>query len=95
MIHDKGAEIVDLPKGTRVIPHDSSLQTAAAMGRRSAIREMQGSKRAGSSIEINVNMGGVTIKDANADVDAFAHGIAQKILFEIQKRAINMNEGAV
>ena len=95
MIHDKGAEIVDLPKGTRVIPHDSSLQTAAAMGRRSAIREMQGSKRAGASIEINVNMGGVTIKDANADVDAFAHGIAQKILFEIQKRAINMNEGAV
>ena len=96
MIHDKGAEIVDLPKGTRVIPHDSSLQTAAAMGRSSALREMKGKRSAGgSSIEINVNMGGVTIKDPNTDTDAMAHRIAQKILFEMQKRAINMNEGAV
>lgn len=28
MIHDKGAEIVDLPQGTRVYPHDKSLQMA-------------------------------------------------------------------
>jgi len=28
MIHDRGAEIVDLPSGTRVYPHDKSLKKA-------------------------------------------------------------------
>ncbi len=32
MIHDRGAEIIDLPKGTRVIPHDKSLEMAKASG---------------------------------------------------------------
>ena len=32
MIHDKGAEIVDLPQGTRVYPHDKSLQMARESG---------------------------------------------------------------
>ena len=34
MIHDRGAEIVDLPKGTRVYPHDKSLRMARAEGSR-------------------------------------------------------------
>lgn len=28
MVHDKGAEIIDLPKGSRVYPHDKSIQMA-------------------------------------------------------------------
>ncbi len=32
MVHDRGAEIIDLPKGTRVIPHDKSLEMAKASG---------------------------------------------------------------
>lgn len=32
MIHDKGAEIVDLPRGTRVYPHDKSIQMARQEG---------------------------------------------------------------
>lgn len=32
MIHDKGAEVVDLPQGTRVYPHDKSLQMARESG---------------------------------------------------------------
>lgn len=35
VIHDKGAEIVDLPRGTRVIPHDKSLNEAYKMGKKS------------------------------------------------------------
>ena len=35
VIHDKGAEIVDLPRGTRVIPHDKSLNEAYKMGKNS------------------------------------------------------------
>ena len=37
MIHDRGAEIVDLPKGTRVYPHDKSLQMARAEGSKSVV----------------------------------------------------------
>lgn len=32
MIHDRGAEIVDLPQGTRVYPHDESIRKARAEG---------------------------------------------------------------
>lgn len=32
MIHDRGAEIVDLPRGSRVYPHDKSLQMAREDG---------------------------------------------------------------
>ena len=35
MIHDRGAEIVDLPSGTRVYPHDKSLKMARAEGSKS------------------------------------------------------------
>lgn len=37
MIHDRGAEIVDLPKGTRVYPHDKSIQMARAEGSKSVV----------------------------------------------------------
>lgn len=35
MIHDKGAEIVDLPSGSRVYPHDKSIQIAKQQGNKS------------------------------------------------------------
>lgn len=34
MIHDRGAEIVDLPRGTRVYPHDKSIRMARQEGNR-------------------------------------------------------------
>ena len=36
MIHDRGAEIVDLPRGTRVYPHDESIKKAFNDGARSS-----------------------------------------------------------
>lgn len=36
VIHDKGGEIVDLPRGSRVYPHDKSLQMARKEGERNA-----------------------------------------------------------
>lgn len=42
IIHDKGAEIVDLPSGTRVIPHDKSLVTAYMQGQNSIIKNIAG-----------------------------------------------------
>ena len=34
-VHEKGGEILDLPKGTRVYPHDKSVQMARASGSKS------------------------------------------------------------
>ena len=33
VIHDRGGEIVDLPKGTRVYPHDKSIEMARREGK--------------------------------------------------------------
>lgn len=35
-IHERGAEIIDLPRGTRIYPHDKSLQMAIEQGRAEA-----------------------------------------------------------
>ena len=35
MIHDRGGEIVDLPQGSRVYPHDKSVEMARREGARS------------------------------------------------------------
>jgi len=37
MIHDKGAEILDLPSGSRVYPHDKSIQIAKQQGNKGGI----------------------------------------------------------
>ncbi len=41
IIHDRGAEIVDLPGGTRVIPHDKSLKMAESLGRIKALADLK------------------------------------------------------
>lgn len=38
MVHDRGAEIIDLPKGSRVYPHDKSLSMAAEQGKKNALK---------------------------------------------------------
>ena len=162
IIHDKGAEIVDLPSGTRVIPHDKSLVTAYMQGQNSIIKNiagmmnnvsdtvnlsepiinikqnkmpqnpfnrdslpatntidntvinnydviyeakkeqpitksvnMYGNTKQNTDININVNINGVTITDKNADIEDLAYRVAQQLYYQVQKRSINMNEGAV
>lgn len=162
IIHDKGAEIVDLPSGTRVIPHDKSLVTAYMQGQNSIIKNIAGmmnnvsdtvnlsepiinikqnkmpqnpfnrdslpatntidntvinnydviyeakkeqpitksvntygNTKQNTDININVNINGVTITDKNADIEDLAYRVAQQLYYKVQKRSINMNEGAV
>lgn len=162
IIHDKGAEIVDLPNGTRVIPHDKSLVTAYMQGQNSIIKNIAGmmnnvsdtvnlsepiinikqnkmsqnplnrdslpatntidntvinnydviyeakkeqpitksvntygNTKQNTDININVNINGVTITDKNADIEDLAYRVAQQLYYQVQKRSINMNEGAV
>lgn len=86
IIHDKGAEIVDLPSGTRVIPHDKSLQTAYVQGK----RDNQGG---GNNFSFSINIYGANMKN-DADMDELADKLMQRIYYQMQKRSINMNEGA-
>lgn len=162
IIHDKGAEIVDLPSGTRVIPHDKSLVTAYMQGQNSIIKNIAGmmnnvsdtvnlsepiinikqnkmpqnpfnrdslpatntidntvinnydviyeakkeqpitksvntygNTKQNTDININVNINGITITDKNADIEDLAYRVAQQLYYQVQKRSINMNEGAV
>ena len=162
IIHEKGAEIVDLPSGTRVIPHDKSLVTAYMQGQNSIIKNIAGmmnnvsdtvnlsepiinikqnkmpqnpfnrdslpatntidntvinnydviyeakkeqpitksvnaygNTKQNTDININVNINGVTITDKNADIEDLAYRVAQQLYYQVQKRSINMNEGAV
>ena len=82
VINEKGGEIVDLPGGARVIPHEQSLNQAYRSG------QMAG----GSGYTINIvnptinNMG---------DIKKVAKAVAEEIAWEMSKRAINMNRGAI
>ena len=87
IIHDKGAEIVDLPSGTRVIPHDKSIQTAYAQGR-------QDNQSNSNNFNFSINIYGANMKN-DADMDELADKLMQRIYYQMQKRSINMNDGAV
>jgi TP901 family phage tail tape measure protein len=87
IIHDKGAEIVDLPSGTRVIPHDKSIQAAYAQGR-------QDNQSNSNNFNFSINIYGANMK-SDADMDELADKLMQRIYYQMQKRSINMNEGAV
>ena len=82
MIHDAGAEIVDLPHGTRVIPHDKSLQEA----------RKQGQKETKQGITITMpKLAETIIVREESDIDK----IVEKLAFKLKTYAVNQMEGAV
>lgn len=85
VINDRfGGEIVDLPSGTRIIPHDQSVQQAYKMG----------SMNGGFGGDININISNANFANTG-DEKREIKRIASEILFELQTRAINMNTGAI
>lgn len=93
-ISEKGGEIVDLPKGSRVYPHDQSVQMAkksgdgklAATDRRVAKLERSAAGRKGN-ITINIpKLAEQIIVREDADIDR----IAEEIVAKIEKTAANM-----
>lgn len=85
MIHDKGAEIVDLPTGSRVIPHDKSLQMSYNAGQKSSAVNLGG---------VSVTISGVTV-NGNSDIEKLAKQITDQICYELRKRAVNLKVGAI
>lgn len=85
-IHEKGAEIVDLPQGTRIIPHDESLRQQYKKGYEKGISQKQQTQ----SITIAKLADSIVVRE-QADIDRFAEQLA----FRIQQNAINNMIGAV
>lgn len=97
-IHDRGAEIVDLPRGARVYPHDESMRMYGQMRARTAARDAAADRMTGarSSYHVTVNMGGVTVRsDSGTDIKTLGTQIARELMFQIEKHAINAAEGAI
>ena len=84
-INEKGGEIVDLPSGSRIYPHDRSLQMAYNQGQRSG---------SDSGVNINVNIYGASMNN-DGDCERLAKKVVNIIVAEMSKRSINMNVGAV
>nr|DAU15123.1 MAG TPA: minor tail protein [Caudoviricetes sp.] len=95
-INEKGGEIVDLPKGSRVYPHDESVSIAkntsnaklATLDRRLAKVEA-GKDKDGGRKEVNINIpklaDQIIVRD-KADIDE----IADKIATNLKNTALNM-----
>ena len=81
-ISEKGGEIVDLPSGSRVYPHDSSVQQAYADGARSV----------GSGISISIpKLADSIIVREDADIDKIATKLADKL----EKVSLNCGGGEI
>lgn len=67
MVHERGGEIIDVPRGSRIYPHDRSVQMAYRDGQQS-----------GGSL--NVNFAGATfVVREEADVDKVARAIVKRL----------------
>lgn len=85
-IHEKGAEIVDLPTGTRIVPHDESLKQQYQRG----FEKGRAQQQITPSINIAKLADSIIVKE-QADIDRFT----EQIVFKIQQAAINNMVGAV
>lgn len=85
-IHEKGAEIVDLPTGTRIVPHDESLKQQYQRG----FEKGRAQQPQTPNISIAKLADSIVVKE-QADIDRFA----EQVVFKIQQAAINNMVGAV
>ncbi|NMW85497.1 phage tail tape measure protein [Peptoniphilus sp. AGMB00490] len=75
-IHEKGGEIVDLPRGSRVLPHDKSVAEAYKMGN---------AKNNNVTITIPKIADQIVVRE-DADIDRIVNGIANKLKIAKQNR---------
>ncbi len=76
-VHERGGEIIDLPRGSRVFPHDKSVQMAREQGRK------EGSKV--TNITLSKLADTVVIRE-EADIDKLANAFVRKL----EKAGLNM-----
>lgn len=73
-VHERGAELIDLPQGTRIWPHAESLKMAYNEGR------AQGGGGKGGNFTINIPKLAETIQvRSDSDIEAIAEALANKL----------------
>lgn len=72
-VSERGGEILDLPRGTRIYPHDKSVAMARAEGARS------------NSISVNVTGNSFTVRE-EADINKIGEAIARKLSMAVSNR---------
>lgn len=72
-VHERGAEIIDLPRGTRIYPHSESLKMAYNEG-----RAQGGGKGGNISITIPKLADSITVRSSH-DIEAIAAALANKL----------------
>lgn len=85
-INERGGEIVDLPRGTRIYPHDDSVTMAFDDGMRTAIENMRGkndNRQYDNSVYFSA--GSIVVQVANAS-EAEAERFAELVIKKIEKR---------
>lgn len=73
-IHERGAEVVDLPRGTRIWPHDESLKMAYQQGQASG----GGNSKGNISITVAKLADSIQVR-SDSDIEAIAVAIANKL----------------
>lgn len=72
-VSERGGEILDLPRGTRIYPHDKSVAMARAEGARS------------NSISVSVTGNSFTVRE-EADINKIGDAIARKLSMAVNNR---------
>jgi len=86
MVHDRGAEIINLPNGSQVIPHAQSLRSAYDQGKRSG-------NGGGGGLQLTIQ--NLNVRNDGKSVEELAKEIMEHIHYEMSIRSINKMEGAV
>ena len=86
MVHDRGAEIINLPSGSQVIPHAQSLRSAYDQGKRSG-------NGGGGGLQLTIQ--NLNVRNDGKSVEELAKEIMEHIHYEMSIRSINKMEGAV
>ena len=74
-VSERGGEIIDLPSGSRIYPHDKSIAMARTEGRRMT----------STSISVNVSGNNFTVRE-EADINKIGDAIARKLSMAISNR---------
>lgn len=98
-VHEKGGEIIDLPKGSRVYPHDESVKKAYKDGERSRDRFVRKEQpkdikpvTGHTKVEINIpKLADQIIVREDADIDK----IVKKLADRLEKVSLNVGGGEI
>ncbi|WP_019850624.1 phage tail tape measure protein [Desulfitobacterium sp. PCE1] len=88
-LHEKGWEIYDLPKGTRVYPHEASVELINKMAQN--LTNQSGVGASAGNITINLNVAGNLDKDILPKVERALESSSQLVVKELNKMGIRIN----